>query len=130
MREFKKRRNQKGEIVHLSLRGLGCLALFGVAILAVHAAWGMYGKLSEASGGRESTEVQLATLRAQETRVATAVANISSSRGVETQLRERFGVARPGEGMIQIVRDTASTSALATPSESWWSRIFHTLFVW
>ncbi|MDO8518472.1 MAG: hypothetical protein Q7S26_04260, partial [bacterium] len=68
--------------------------------------------------------------QAQETRVAAAVANTSSSRGVETQLRERFGVARPGEGVIQIVRDSATSSALTTQSESWWARIFHTLFVW
>ncbi|MDO8518372.1 MAG: hypothetical protein Q7S26_03730, partial [bacterium] len=67
MWEFKKRRDQRGEIVQLGLRGLGCIVLFGVAILAVHAAWGMYGKLSEASGSRESTEAQLAILQAQET---------------------------------------------------------------
>jgi len=130
MREFKKRRNQKGEALNLCLRVLGCLVLFGITVLAVRATWSMYGKLSEASVGQEAAEAQLAALQTQEARVATSVADTSSTRGVEAQVRQRFGVARPGEGVIQIVRDQASTSAQTPTPKSWWVRIWHTLFVW
>lgn len=130
MGEFKKRRNKKNEGLGLALRGLGCVALLGVTALAVHAAWDMYGKLAEASGGRESAEAQLAALQTREAQVAASVADISSSRGVEAQLRERFGVALPGEGEIDIVRPAASTSADAKSQEPWWQRLWHALFVW
>ena len=130
MREFKKRRGQQGEIVQLGLRALGTLALLVLAALAVHSAWGMYTKLAEASQGQRSAEAELAALTQQEVRVARSVGEIASTRGVEAQVRERFGVARPGEGGIQIVRDTPTSTAQATTKEFWWQRIFHTLFVW
>ena len=130
MQEFKKRRGHKGELLNLGLRGFGCLVLFGVTVLAIHAAWGMYGKLAEASGGRDSAQAELSALKQQEAQVSASVAEISSPRGVEVQLRERFGVARPGEGVIQIVRESASTSAQAPAQESWWARITHALFMW
>ncbi len=130
MREFKKRRGQKGDVIHLALRGAGCLVLFGLTALAVHSAWGMYTKLAEAAQGRESAEAQLATLAEQEAQVRASVGDISSPRGVEAQMRERFGAARPGEGVIQIVRDAPSTTASVSADAPWWQRLWHTLFVW
>ncbi len=130
MREFKKRRGYRGEILNLGLRVLGVLVLLGVTGLAVRSAWDMYTKLAEASRGDIAAQVQLATLQAQETQVANSVDIISSARGVEAQVRGRFGVARPGEGVIQIVRDAPTSTTNIAPSQHWWERLWRILFVW
>ncbi len=130
MREFKKRRSRREEIFWLCVRGVGALLLLLVAAAAVHAAWDMYGKLSAASQGQEEAEAQLASLQAEKKGVSASVAQLSTARGVEAEVRQRFGVVKPGEGEIEIVRDQGSATTTDDASKHWWSRVFHALFVW
>jgi len=58
------------------------------------------------------------------------LASISTPEGQEKELRERFGVVKPGEGEIQIVQAPATTTNAPEPQEGWWARVFHALFVW
>lgn len=102
-----------------------------IAVFSVKAAWGMYEKFVVASRGAEAAEVELAQLSEQYTRVSTAVDNLSTTRGEEGEIRERFGVALPGEGAIQIIRASSSTNDGNDGGEgNIFSRIFRALFVW
>jgi len=130
MREFKKHTSRRGQIVTFSIQIVGLVLLLFVTIVAVRAAWGMYVKLTRATAGQEAAEVQLAALKAQQTEVAASVAELSSEKGVEAQIRQRFGVAKQGEGEIEIVRDSGAAPAAPKESESWWRGIFRALFVW
>jgi cell division protein FtsB len=130
MRDFKKRRSRRGELVYLGLRALGVLVIFLITVLVVRAAWGMYGKLTEATQGQEEAQEQLATLQSQQNSVTSSIDGLSSSRGLETQVRERYDLAKPGEGEIDIVQD-ASSSAAQTPAPlPWWRHVFNALFEW
>ncbi len=129
MRDFKKRRMQKKDTGRFALRLVGVALLAVVTFTAAHSAWDMYGKLVRATQQQEETQRQLALLTAQANQVQASVAALSSGRGVEEQMRERFGVARPGEGEITIVENTTTASSTA-PEPSWWQRLYHTLFVW
>jgi cell division protein FtsB len=130
MREFKKHKSRRGEIVTFCIQAMGILLLLCVAAVAVRAAWGMYVKLTRATAGQEAAEVQLAALKAQQAEVAASVAELSSERGVEAQIRQRFGVAKQGEGEIEIMRDSGATSSAPKEPESWWRGVFRALFVW
>jgi cell division protein FtsB len=130
MRDFKKRRNRRGELTFLSLRALGVLVLFLITVVAVHAAWGMYGKLTEATQAQQEAQEQLVTLQGQQQSVTSSVGNLSSERGIEAQVRERYGFIKPGEGEIDIVTDVSSSSPETPSPEPWWRRIFNTLFGW
>lgn len=97
---------------------------------SVRAAWGMYTKFVVASRGHEASEHELLILKGQYARVSAAVDTLSTPRGEESELRERFGVAKPGEGTIQIVRPATSTeSYVPQTSKSLWQRIFGSFFV-
>ena len=130
MREFKKRRSKRDEIVHVGLRCLYTLALLAVTVVLMRAAWGMYIKMVAASRAQEEAQAQLALTEAQRSGVDATLGEVNSPRGVEQQIRERYGVVRPGEGEIDIVRTVPASTTPKAPPESWWQHIFHALFVW
>ncbi len=112
MREFKKRRTVGAELLRVSAGVAGVVALAGVAALASHAAWDMYGKFAEAAAARAAAETQLQELQTRHQNIEADVQALSSERGLEAQVRERYGVARPGEGQITIIRQASSTEVL------------------
>lgn len=130
MREFKKRRSRSEQLSRLGLKGAGVLVLFFFTVIMVHATWGMYGKFVSASQAQEEAQTQLASLKRQQSGVSTTLQELSTTRGQDAQLRERFGVAKPGEGEIDIVEDNTSNTNTASTTESLWQRVFHALFVW
>ena len=130
MREFKKRRSQKEEIFLLAVKGAGAVVLLIVTVFLMRAAWGMYDKMTTASRAQEEAETQLGIAEAQRKEINSTLSQITSERGIEQQIRERYGVVRPGEGEIDIIRDAKATSTPQVLKESWWQRIFRALFVW
>jgi hypothetical protein len=55
---------------------------------------------------------------------------LSSLRGVEAEVRERYGVARPGEGKIEIVRNSKGEDIQGLEDGNIFIRVFRSLFVW
>lgn len=131
MQEFKKRRSRNEELLRLTIRAFGALVLFLVMLAVVRAAWGMYGKFVQARNAKLATDIQLSELQGQYEQVGASVEALSSPRGVEAQIRQRYGVVKPGEGEIRIVLATASTSAEAVrPPPNIFMRMWNALFVW
>ena len=128
MRDFSKRR---GTEVRRFLQTLGwVLLLLVIAVIAVRAAWGMYGKFAEAAASDDISQRELAAMQEQQAQVAASVDSFSTSRGLETQVRERYGVVKPGEGQIQIVRDSSSTAPQVAPSKNVLMQVWQSLFGW
>lgn len=102
--------------------------MVGIAFIAVRGTYNMYDKFSQAAEARESAEERLTQLEAQKTQVTTAVEAFDSTRGIEEEVRERYGVARPGEGRIEIVRDVSTTSPGTSAQENILLRLFRALW--
>jgi hypothetical protein len=131
MPPLRKRSRARANVPRFLLGVLGLLALAGVAGMAVHGAWSMYGKFTIAAAGADSANQQLSEAQGQYVALTASVGSLSSDRGVAAQMRQRFGVALPGEGEIQIVRDqTPTTTSVAASSGNFFARIFHALVVW
>ncbi len=128
MQDFRKRRSNS-ETVGLIARTLGALVLVAVAFVAVRGAFAMYGKFAAAAAARSNAEAQVQELEARHTTIAAEVDSLGSDRGVEAAVRERYGVARPGEGEIDIVRQATTTAPVAV-DQGFWSRLWRMLFVW
>ena len=128
--DFRKRRNMKKEIPRVLLGCAGIVALSGLTFVAVEAAWGMYGKFAAASEARSDAEARLAQLKTQYANVEAQVAELNTDRGVEAAVRERYGVARPGEGEIDIVRHASTSESGGRGDESWFAKFWRSLFVW
>lgn len=129
MREFKKRKTLASEILRIALGTLGVLALGSLAFFAGRAAWEMYGKFAAAAAARAQAEAQLGDLEARQAKIQADVEDLSSERGMEAAVRERYGVARPGEGEIAIVR-TATTSEPILEEQGFGAKLWRMLFVW
>lgn len=106
------------------------MVLFLLTVVAARAAWSMYDTFKISVEARESAEGQLATLTSDSARLSAEVAAFDTEAGMEREMRERFGVALPGEGEIRIVRDEASSSPNATAQQNLFMRVLHSLFVW
>lgn len=131
MRDFRKQRSQTHDIFNFFVATLGLLLVLAFAVFAVRAAWGMYTKFVVASQADDAAQKELSQLKNQYARVSVAVGNLSSDRGQEEEIRGRFGVARPGEEAIQIVRSGTSTDgAQNLLHESLWDKLRRALFVW
>lgn len=130
MRDFKKRRTHGSELLRVAIGVAGVLLLALVAFFAIRGAWNMYGKFAEAAAARQEAEAQLASLAVRYATVKGDVDTLGSERGVEEEVRERYGVARPGEGQIDIVRQAPTSTPIMAPHDSLWDRLWHLLFVW
>lgn len=129
MREFKKRRTASAEYLRVTLGVAGIAALLFIAFAMSRAAFNMYGKFAAAAAARSSAEAQLQELKAREAAIAADVEKLSTERGLEAAIRERYGVARPGEGEITIVRNE-STSEAVRPERGFFESLWDLLFVW
>ena len=131
MEDFSKVRHRQGlELLRLCATVAGTVALAFLIIVSARAAWDMYGKFSAASESRQAAESELQALQEKKERVEAAVVSLSSERGVEAEVRERFGVAKPGEGEIKIVRDESQDAPDVSKSKNIFQRIWEALFVW
>lgn len=131
MPEFRKRRTRAELLVKMTGIVAGACLLGLVAFWSIMAAWRMYLKLQDATDQSDAAASELALLQKQDAQVTKDIASLSSERGVEAALRERYGVIRPGEGIIQVVETSpAATSSMGTASQNLLERVFHTLFPW
>jgi len=130
MREFKKHRSKRAELLNFCLRFAGALLLLAFTVVMVRAAWDMYGRLNTATAGQQDAEARLATLEAQKKTISASVGQLSSPRGQEALLREHYGVVKPGEGVVQIVAQASTTASGNTAQKGWLKALFHTLFSW
>jgi len=130
MHEFKQNRRSRALLLRFGLGLVGLAVLGGITAGAAHSAWQMYGKFTQAAAADAQAQAQLKTLQAQEEEMATTVSGLETPRGVEAQLRERYGVEKPGEGVIQIVDDTATTAAPLPPQPGFFSRVWQAIIPW
>lgn len=130
MQDYRRRRTGRQDVLRALLGFVGVLFLGFVAFIALQAAWGMYGKFAAASEARTGAQAELEELRRQEAQVGAAAEGLMSPRGVEAGVRERYGVALPGEGEITIIRRAASSTVESSGGTGIFVKIFRALFVW
>jgi len=78
---------------------------------------GLIGKEERARTAAKEAEVQLASLKEREIKLAASLAELTTPRGQEASLRETYGVARPGEEVIIVVAKGEGEALGALP---WW----------
>ncbi len=66
-------------------------------------AWRAYLKEREAHANMLTATVELERLKDRQTMLNTEIARLSSDRGIEEELRDKYEVGKPGERMILLV---------------------------
>ena len=107
MRSFQRKRGLR-DIIHSRpiLAVLGLVALFF--------AWGVIGFMSKAQITRENRQIaenKIAELEEKRERLSLEIAKLKTESGIEENIREKFGLAKEGEGLIVVVENQSEKEA-------------------
>ena len=83
-------------------------ALALLCVLALFFAWsvfGFWGKMEGTKKNRQLAEEKVAELEDKKARLSADIEKLSTEEGIEENIREKFGLAREGEGVIIIADD-------------------------
>jgi len=105
------------------------LILAACVVFISFSVYNIYQKSRYAEANRREAEAQLATLKTRKERLRADIKRLGTQEGIETELRGRFPIAAPGEGVIQIVETegvmaTTSQPIEPAPKSSFWRRFF------
>lgn len=91
---------------------------FGLAILAVlilFFAWSVIkfaGKAQETARNKEIAIEKLVELQKQEVQLSSEINALNTEKGTEASIREKFGLAKEGEGLIVVVDEENKTTKI------------------
>ena len=94
---------QQHDPVRLLWRRVGALCLLLLIVLLIRGVWGVYFKERESRVLRLEAQAQLADLERREGELRADIAELKTDRGIEQELRERYDLARQGEGVVVLV---------------------------
>ena len=120
MRDF-----QRKQKIRKTLYSRG--VLFGVFLLLVlvgKATWGLYDKERESQKNLDRVEADLSGLTLREEKLEQDIARLRTPEGIESEIREQFQVARPGESMVVLVEDTKEPPEQTVEERSLISKFF------
>jgi cell division protein FtsB len=88
------------------------LILFGIVI--VFFIWNVFNLMSrmqETIKNRKIEEDKIAELKQRESNLSANIANLKTEKGVEENIREKYGLVKEGEGVIIVVEDKDKNNA-------------------
>ena len=104
------------------------LAFLGIIVLIF--AWsvfGLVGKAQETTKNKKIAEDKITELQKEKSTLSLDIDKLKTDKGLEENIREKFGYAKEGEGMVVVVDDTKSNQP-APVASSGISRFFKRLF--
>ena len=94
------------------------LLVFVLSLVSLNGAWGMYQKSKEATQNRDKAVAETAALSVHEAALHADITRLSSYRGQEEAIRNRFMVAKEGEKVIIISEQDGATSHSVTVNDN------------
>lgn len=107
------------------------LVLIFLFIVLVFFAWGvirLIAKLRETSKNRENAFLKVAELKKTKEHLSAEIGNLKTDKGLEENIREKFGLAKEGEGLIVVVDDKNPADGDETQKQNWLERLFNNWF--
>jgi len=100
------------------------LVLFIILIiLATNSVWKVYKKHSMTKDNLAAITTNLEELQAREKMLSSEIEKLKTVSGTEAEIREKYGLVKPGEEVITVVDSTTSTdSTKAVTSIGFWQR--------
>ena len=100
------------------------LLLLALVVFMAKAVWSVYGKERESRKNLNRASEELSALKAREALLTERIEYLKTEGGIETEIREQFQVAKPGERMVVIVAEKKTADETAEPKQSLISRFF------
>jgi len=101
---------QKGGRLKHIMQSKFSLMLLGMIILAFFfSMFGFLGKMEETSKNRKIIEDKIAELEKSKEKLNSDISKLNTEKGIEENIRDKFGLAKEGENMIMVIDDKNST---------------------
>lgn len=97
--------------------------LVGLTVVVAISAWNMYQTNQETEETVERLRTEHQELSQREDVVTDEALNISTERGLEEEIREKFSVAKEGERVIVLVDDQDQATTTTDTEPSWWQEL-------
>ena len=94
-----------------------------LACLLLIFAWGIFGfmgKMRETIENKNIAESKLTQLQKEKEQLSSDIAKLKTNEGVEASIRDKFGLAKEGEGVIIIVDDKNKEEPKKEDSGGFW----------
>ena len=101
---------QRRDPTRLMWRRLSAVIILIILAVAIRGVWGVYLKEQESRQIRAEAEAKLNDLKQREAELRTDISLLSTDRGVEEELRERYDLTKNNEGVVVIVEPPAPPS--------------------
>ncbi len=99
---------------------------FSLLILTALLLQGVFGAWKKHQASKKNLEVvekNLTEARMREKELDTQIEVLNTQEGIESEIRERFSVTRPGEEIVLIIDDLNNESIEPDKDESFWRKI-------
>lgn len=121
MKDFKRKRKIR-KILYS--KGILFLLLF-LLMLVGKATWNLYVKERESRTNLTRVEAELFNLNLRATRLRGDITRLQSPEGIESEIREQFQVAKPGERMVVLVNKKGPETEHKVIEQSLVSKFFN-----
>lgn len=95
-----------------------------IVVLLVRGTWNIYLKDRDSVAQLIAAQERLAKLESRQEQLSVATVKLSSDAGVESEIRDRFQMAKKGEKEIVIVENSAAGEQKVPVKKSFFQRIF------
>lgn len=120
---------QKNSRVSDVMQSKTSLVVLGIIILAfTFSMFSFVNKMIETSKNKKIVQDKIAELQKSKEKLNSDIGKLKTEKGIDENIREKFGLAKEGENMILVVDDQTKKEAEQKPeSASFWS-FFKNLF--
>jgi len=123
MREFQR----KKKVRNILYSWVTVVVLALVAALLAKAVWSLYGKERQSAQAAAEAKSELGQLQTQQAELSEDYASLSTSEGVERDIRENFNMAKNGEQLVIVVGDATATPSTPSPEPGFFGRIWQAI---
>jgi len=118
MRDFQQKRKLSKFIYSPKL----ILILVIIAVIVVRGAWGVYKKERESRANFKLAQSQYIEKEKMESELTAKIERLNTDSGIEEEIRQNFGVVKPGEEVVLIVEEKNKTTTEDGTKQSFWSK--------
>ena len=115
---------EKRKIKRLLYSKITLVCLLLLIALLIKMVWGVYEKQALTADNLAKTSASLETLQAREEMLSSEIDRLKTKSGTEAEIRDKYGLAKPGEEVITIVdQDNSTSSDTASSDDDLWQKI-------
>ncbi|MEX2052363.1 MAG: septum formation initiator family protein [Candidatus Paceibacterota bacterium] len=105
--------------------------LIFLAIATIFFTWQIidfFGKLRDTRYNRQTAEDRLTALKESKQNLSDSIESLKTPEGIDESIRNKFGLAKEGEGVIIIVEDQNAQKKSDSDDGNWFSNLWGKIF--